>query len=65
MMRQYLVQIRDKNNYAFLADFGYIIHVTKLKGIVVLEADEHMVQQIECHPEVVSIRPSDTFAIAK
>ncbi|RNB79038.1 hypothetical protein [Brevibacillus panacihumi] len=65
MMMQFLVQVRDKNRLEFLKQYGYIVHIAKLTGLVVLEADEKIECQLKNHPDVINIRMADTFQIAR
>lgn len=64
MISQYLIHVRDKNQIDFLNDYGSIIHVTKLTGMVVFEGDEHLVKKLEGHPGVSKISKSDKFTLA-
>ncbi|AGR47183.1 hypothetical protein JIMMER1_43 [Brevibacillus phage Jimmer1] len=64
-MMQYLVRIRDKNQHDFLKEYGFIVHVAKLTGMVVLETGRNVEAQLKDHPQVISVRLSDTFQIAR
>lgn len=64
-MLQYLIRVRDHNNTDFLREYGYIQHVAKLSGLVVLEGEAGLEHRLGNHSEILSIRLSDKFSTAK
>lgn len=64
MKKQYLIQVRDKDNIAYLNEFGSIIYTAKLKGLVIFETSQNRADELSIHPQVLSIRPSREFKLA-
>ncbi|PEY59636.1 hypothetical protein COJ37_28675 [Bacillus cereus] len=64
MNKQYLIQVQDRNNVEFLSEYGDIIHVAKLKSLVIFEANEGAVLELSQHPLILDIRVSDKCSLA-
>jgi uncharacterized protein YlbG (UPF0298 family) len=63
---QLIIEVYDKNQTDFLKDYGEIIHVTKLRNLVVLgvEVDFNLLNEIEENPNVVSVRKANIYHLS-
>lgn len=64
MKKQFLVRVKDKNSIGFLSSFGSVVHVAKLRNIVVFEMTEHNAEVLSLHPSIIDIEPTNTFQLA-
>ena len=64
MIRQFIVQVQDRTNTDFLKEYGTILHITKLTGVVVFEGDDAAYAALKNHEGVANIRLSDKLTLA-
>ncbi|MEK4701283.1 hypothetical protein MKX47_17220 [Solibacillus sp. FSL R7-0668] len=63
-MKEYLVQVRDRDNINNLIEYGVVLHVAKLKNIVIMEVEHRMVDLLKSHPNVIEVEQSKKFQLA-
>lgn len=64
MNKQFLVRVEDKNNIEFLEKFGSIVHVAKLRSVVVFETTELNAEKLSKHPLIIDLKPSNKYQLA-
>ncbi|OAI84169.1 hypothetical protein AYO36_13480 [Exiguobacterium sp. KKBO11] len=64
MKKQYLIQVRDKNNLTYLNEFGSIVYIARLKGLVIFETSQNRADELSKHPQILSIKLSREFKLA-
>lgn len=64
MNKQFLVRVEDRNNIDFLKNYGSIVHVAKLRSIVVFETSELNAERLSGHPLIIDLKPSNKYQLA-
>lgn len=59
MMKQYIIIVRDKSQIDFLKSCGEVIHIAKLRNLIVFESSKDIVSELSNHPQVISARESE------
>lgn len=60
---QHLISVKDGNDIEFLKEYGQIIHVAKLRNLVIIEIEpgKGILEKILAHPNVFSGREARTL----